>query len=290
MTETKKSLDILGIQPIAEAIRIVTQGAVDGAAAFFGRICLPAAEEFGLFLRDRVAQWRTRNLVNVARKAETVLAQHGGIEGRHVHPRVISGILDQSSWVEEDDIQQMWAGLLAASCTADGRDDSNLVFMSLLGQITTAQVRLLNHVCLTAEKKLSLDGLLYAEDVELSPNQLSEIWNDPDLHRVDRELDHLRMLGLTQGGFAFTTEETVETDRKLKESRLELEQIVKRRAPRAKGDAAPEEPVTQQEIPIEIPPLKARVKPSAIGLHLFVRCQGFQGSPAEFFGLCAKSA
>jgi len=39
---------------LAEAINTVTTSVVGGAEAFLGRICLPAAEEFGLLLRDRV--------------------------------------------------------------------------------------------------------------------------------------------------------------------------------------------------------------------------------------------
>ena len=56
MNEPDKSLDILGIKPIGNAIESVTTGMVAGASAFLSRICLPAAEEFGLFgSRDFVA-------------------------------------------------------------------------------------------------------------------------------------------------------------------------------------------------------------------------------------------
>lgn len=285
MAEEKKSIDVFGVQPIAEAIRTVTKGAVDGAAAFFGRICLPAADEFGLLLRDRVAHWRTLNLVNIAQKTEAILEKQGDKENCHVHPRVIAGILDHGSWHDSDDIQQMWSGLLASSCTSDGRDESSLIFISLLGQITTAQTRLLNHICLAADKKLTLDGLMYAEEVMMSPDKLVRIWNDADLHRIDRELDHLRMIGLIHGGFAFTTEETVESMRQLKELQLLTEKIKRKRELSAKRVATPKESKEPQEATVEVPPLRAKVKPTALGLHLFVRCQGHRGSPAEFFGL-----
>lgn len=38
----------------SQPLNTLAQGAVDGAGAFLGRICLPAAEEFGLLLRDKV--------------------------------------------------------------------------------------------------------------------------------------------------------------------------------------------------------------------------------------------
>ena len=68
MAEDGKSLDVFGIKPVADSINTVTKGAVDGAGAFFGRICLPAAEEFGLLLRDKVSAWRARNIVRIAEK------------------------------------------------------------------------------------------------------------------------------------------------------------------------------------------------------------------------------
>lgn len=285
MVEEKKSIDILGLQPIAKAIGTITKGAVDGATAFFGRICLPAAEEFGLLLRDRVAHWRTLNLINIAQKTEAILDKQGDKENCHVHPRVIAGILDHGSWHDSDDIQQMWSGLLASSCTSDGGDESSLIFISVLGQITTAQARLLNHVCLAVDKKLTLDGLMYAEDVMMSPDELVRIWDDADMHRIDRELDHLRMIGLIHGGFAFTTEETIESERQWKEIQLRTEQMKLKIELRAKQVATPKESKEQKEITVEVPPLRAKVKPTPLGLHLFMRCQGHRGSPAEFFGL-----
>jgi hypothetical protein len=66
MTENEsKSLDVLGVRPVEEAISHATKAAIDGASAFLARICLPAAEEFGLLLQDKVRAWRVRNAVLV---------------------------------------------------------------------------------------------------------------------------------------------------------------------------------------------------------------------------------
>ena len=285
MTDEKKGIDLLGLKPLSESIKIATQGVVDGAAAFLGRICLPVAEEFGLLLKDRVHNWRTGNIVNITTKAERYLTDNGGVEGKQVHPRLLSTVLDHGSWVDSDDVQQMWAGLLASSCTPDGRDESNLVFVSLLKQLTTAEARFLAHVCNIAPKRLSLDGLIYAQRVEFTPAQLIEIWNDQDIHRIDRELDHLRELGLTSGGFSQNTEETVEHARQIKQMQLEHERRITKQAQSEdrKQESDKEEPIV--EVKVEIPPLKADVAPTAIGVHLYVRCQGCRASPSDFFKL-----
>jgi hypothetical protein len=236
-------------------------------------------------LKDRVHNWRTRNIVNITAQAERYLADNGGVEGKQVHPRLLSNVLDHGSWVDSDDVQRMWAGLLASSCTSDGRDESNLVFVSLLKQLTTAEARFLAHVCNVAPKRLSLDGLIYAQQVDFTPAQLFELWQDQDIHRIDRELDHLRELGLTEGGFSQNTEETVERARRLKQMQLDHERRIAKRTQRADGKPASGQDEPTPEVTVEIPPLRARVAPTAIGVHLYVRCQGCRASPSEFFKL-----
>lgn len=67
---------------------------------------------------------------------------------------------------------------------------------------------------------------------------LQSVAGTEDIHRIDRELDHLRGLGLIHGGI---------------ESYSDV--------------------------------LTVDITPTALALNLYVRCQGFHGSPVEFFGL-----
>jgi hypothetical protein len=59
--DPSKSLDIFGVQPLSKAAERVIDGAVEAAKSLFDRICLPAAEEFGLLLKDRLSHWRAQN-------------------------------------------------------------------------------------------------------------------------------------------------------------------------------------------------------------------------------------
>ena len=52
-----KVQDVLGIAPVGRAVERVTDSVLSGAEAVLGRVCLPAAEEFGLLLRDKVSRW-----------------------------------------------------------------------------------------------------------------------------------------------------------------------------------------------------------------------------------------
>lgn len=193
--------DLLGIRPLTEAAGTLTKGLVDGAAAFLGRICLPFAEEFGLLLRDKVSQWRAANAARIAIKAQKKYEEVLARDDWHAHPRLVGSIIDHGSWVDDEEVQELWAGLLASSCTADGRDESNLIFVDTLGRLTVSQAHLLDHVCHHAGKVATTAGWISAQLYEMTLEQLKEVSGIEDFHRIDRELDHLRTLGLIAGGF-----------------------------------------------------------------------------------------
>jgi hypothetical protein len=230
--------DLLGLKPFGEAIKIGTQGAVDAAAAFLGRLCLPATEEFGLMLRDRVGEWRKGNAVRLAAKAEEKVNQFG-YQTLHAHPRLVSEALEKGSWHSEDIFLAAWAGLLCSSCSEDGADDSNVLFIGLLSQLTGSQVRLLAYACDKSERFVSDAGWPYSSPLPIEAEALANVTGVSDFQRLDRELDHLSSLGLIaslHGGF---------------------------------------DPRFQ----------RADVSPSGLAMHLYIRCQGFIGSPIEYWGL-----
>jgi hypothetical protein len=196
--QSRASRDILGIRPLAEAANALTQAAVSGASAFLGRICLPAAEEFGLLLRDKVRAWRARNLARILQRAEEKLA---GAHGQ-AHPRVVAQVLESGSWTDADDVQEMWAGLLSSSVQQEGGDDSGIVFADLLSRITTAEARILRFVCDKANVYFAAGGELVAEAVLLGAEEVRELAGAADDHTLHRAFAHLHSLELTKGGFS----------------------------------------------------------------------------------------
>ena len=90
-----KSLDIFGIKPVCDSMKACTQAAIDGAYAFLGRICLPAAEEFGFLLQDKVKYWRQNNTIKMLQKAEVKFNKFNGDIKKHAHPRIVSNIIEQ---------------------------------------------------------------------------------------------------------------------------------------------------------------------------------------------------
>lgn len=238
--QEQKGLDVLGIEPISDAVRHASNTAIDGAAGLLRRICMPAAEEFGLLLRDKMRVYRAQNLANVLIKADKKLAARLAKENLTIHPRLLAAVLDGASWTDDDILQEAWAGLIAAACCRDGKDESNLIFTRLLAQLTAAQARLMNDACLNSDKQVGPNGLIQPRgSYNVSSATLLQVSGLPDIHQLDMALDSLRELGLIVQGFSMF-----------------------------QGSAE-----------------GANMTVSSLGLNLFVRCQGYVGSAADYFGV-----
>jgi hypothetical protein len=210
----------------------------ESAGSLLMKICGPFAEEYGPYLKDKFNNWRVKNFAKISQKTENKLEKSGGIGKRSAHPRMVFQVFEHGSWIDDDDVQEMWAGLLASSCTESGKDDSNLLFINLLSQLTTSEVKILNHACKNANKSISEAGWIHSLGFTVSLEELKRISGIDDHHRIDRELDHLQSIGLLGAFSGFESKTTL-----------------------------------------------ANVRPSAIALHMYTRCQGSLQSPVEFFGL-----
>lgn len=199
-----KSLDILGIKPLTSAIDKTTEASLKGIGEFLSLVCKPALGEFGSLLQDKVRNWRLTNVVKMLDKAKGKLEYKDGHLEVKSHPRVAISIIEKSSYIDDETVQEMWAGLFASSCDKDGQDDENLIFIDLLQRLTFSQAKLLNYSIENCRKILYKTGLVIAEEFTVHCDEINTITGVKDLHRIDRELDYLRTLGLIDeqmGGF-----------------------------------------------------------------------------------------
>lgn len=84
-------------------------------------------------------------------------------------------ILKDGSLEESDELQELWAGLLTAKAT-EIPDDDNSIFINLLSQLTSKEVRIINFACETSEKYLE-KGLLTCRDLKVDLETLKKISN-----------------------------------------------------------------------------------------------------------------
>ena len=95
----------------------------------------------------------------------------------------------------------MWAGLIVSACTEDGRDDSNLVFVQLLGQLTSRQANLIKFLCENSEIFKNEAVWVYARMGEWKFRELTLAADYETADRFRTEISHLRQLGLVDVWF-----------------------------------------------------------------------------------------
>jgi len=140
------SLDVLGIKPLAKAVEKAAERSVDGVSSFFGAICMPAAEEFGLLLRDKIAAYRTKNLDAIAQKTKEKLEHQNLTPSGDANPQLIRQVIEEASWTSDSTIQSMWAGLLAVASATRAVADDSVVYTDTLRRLTPFQAQFINRI------------------------------------------------------------------------------------------------------------------------------------------------
>lgn len=201
-----KALDVLGIKPVSKTINTAVSKSIEGVEAFLKMVCAPALDEVGLMMKDQVRNWRLKNILTIMEKAKGKIHFENDKLQIKAHPRVALSIIENASLIDNDEVQELWAGLFASSCTENGQDDQNLIFVNLLKQLTVPQAKILKFGVENSRKILFTNGLVLAEHFEVTGKKLIKISGVTDVHRIDRELDHLRSLELIgsevgKGGF-----------------------------------------------------------------------------------------
>ena len=192
-----KGLDLFGIKPIASAIDSTVKKSLEGIEGFLILTCKPALGEIGLMVQDKVRNWRLNNAIKMLEKAKGKLDfQNDNFELKS-HPRIGLSIIENSSLIDNDFVLELWAGLFASSCTIDGQDDENLIFVDILKSLTTAQAKLIQYAVENSRKVVYPNGLVTTDGVlKVHVEELKRITGIDNIHRIDRELDSLNYMGL----------------------------------------------------------------------------------------------
>jgi hypothetical protein len=201
---TNLGMDLLGIKPLSES----TSTIVSGVGEFLKIVCVPALEEFGLLIKDKIRNWRLNNIASILEKAKDKLDFQEGQLQIKAHPKVALGIIENGSLIDNPEIQDMWAGLFASSCTVTGQEDGNIIFVDLLKQLTCCEAKIIKYACENSTKFIHLNGLITAEKLSIELQTLKDITNINEHHKLDRELDHLVSLRLLSMFSGFSVSDT----------------------------------------------------------------------------------
>lgn len=235
--------DILGIKPIGEAIDKIAGTTIETARDFLNSVCKPALEEFGLMISGKIRYWRFCNISNMLIKAKGKIDFSNGELTLTANPKVAMNIMDYSSMEDDEKLQDMWAGLFASTCTKDGKDDSNMIYVDMLKRLSRVEAKILQYACCNATIELFPNGLIVGSKLIVSFEEIAKITGTNDKYIIDGSLDHLIEIGLLSSN-TFSCLSGFEA--------------------------------TDQE-------LKAGVTPSALGLSLFYRASGSSLSMIDFY-------
>lgn len=196
MTENEYLADPLGVAGMGDSMRAATQETIDGAGAFILRACPEAAEEMSLLFKERMGVWRAVNLTKILNKANTLLETNPPDPEDRVNPRLLQPVLEAASWCDGEEIQNLWAGLLASGTSPQGASDENLVFMNLFRQLSSLEIRILAYAATNAGKTNLPNGMIRVESLLATSDQLSFLFEGVELIRLLRELGQLKKMGL----------------------------------------------------------------------------------------------
>lgn len=188
--------DILGVEPIAEAVKITIEKSLDGISSFLEIVCKPCLEEIGLMAKDQLRAWRLSNIQRILKKSKDKLYFDGQMLQLKANARVALSIINEGSQIDNEELQDLWAGLFSSSCTEDGQDDSNIIFVDLLKRMSVVEARILKYACENCNKLIFPNGLIVADDIKVSFPELKSLTGIDDIYRLDRELDHMNSISL----------------------------------------------------------------------------------------------
>jgi hypothetical protein len=181
LIEQLKPNDIVRLLQMAEAV------------AFLSRMCPGAAEIVGQLARGSLSNRKLANAIAIVLKAESLLATV--TETLRANPSLVVRILEDGSCADEDWLKSFWGGLLAASCSVEGKDQSSQVLVELFSQLTTFPIRILTVVCMRATKVISESGVMSAKPLACRVEELTQSTGSRGA-QIERDLERLCELGL----------------------------------------------------------------------------------------------
>ncbi len=166
------------------------------ALGFLQRVCPSAAPEIKHALHDRLSNKRVASSVEIALKAEASLARNGNAGTGLVHPNVVMRIIENGSWIEDDWIRGLWAGILVSAHSADGQDTSNLVFMDLLAKLNPIHLRILTLVCRKGAEAIASGQSANKLNLYCTAEELMGAADSHSFARIQQSIGHLSTSGL----------------------------------------------------------------------------------------------
>jgi len=242
-TETTNH-DILGLKPYGEAINQTVNKTFSGIEAFLKATCMPAFEELGKMMHDKVRVWRLTNILKIIEKAKGKIGYDENSDSITINPKVALSIIENASNEDNDEIQEMWAGLFITA-NSEITDDSNNMYVNLLKQLTLSEARYLKYACSNIEALSHPDWeKLWRSENCITIAKFTEVTGISDIEEIESIFLHMISLNV------LTTRHNTTFRLILKHHNTEEEYVP--------------------------------YFPSTLGLQLYLRCIAFNGTTQDY--------
>ncbi len=253
---------------IEEGTKETVGKAVNGVGQFLSKICLPAAEELGLYLKDKMHIYRVVNLYKITQKVQKQLENKQHYE---INPRSLINFIDKASLCDDENIQNMWAGLLSGSLLHPSSGDTDIIYYDLLNSLSIYQARIIkliykdDKIC-TFEQPLKI----CANDNELNLKEKIKIPIKQILENSPTPLDYI---------FHNTTHEELINNEELYS--ISIGYIVPNFAGLQKMNLI-------KSYKIDLINKLVEFDPTLFGLDFYMNCTGYKMYPLETYLLTRK--
>lgn len=167
------------------------------ALVFMSRICPDGAIDVSQLLREGFSSHKVGNAANIALDAQALLKLNPNLGEVRLPPPLLVRIIQQATSTEEDWLQQLWAGLLVSSCSVDGKDESNLRFVDLFGQLTPVPIKLFTIVSAVSSKFINESGSITARPLVCKIDDITTATGARGT-QIEREIERLASVGLIE--------------------------------------------------------------------------------------------
>lgn len=175
---------------------ILREFRVAQAISFVSRISPGTREAVRKQLHEELSNYRLDGAIEIVLKAEKMLG--AAVQADHLHalPHVVMRVVESGSWSDDKWMLQFWAGLLAASCTMNGGDETNIAFVDLLSQLRALHMRILAAACTKSTKLVTGPGHISSRPLNWKAADLMKYSGSHDLIKLDRELNYMADVGV----------------------------------------------------------------------------------------------
>tara|TARA_R110002033_G_scaffold145280_2_gene183033 strand:- start:806 stop:1732 length:927 start_codon:yes stop_codon:yes gene_type:complete len=125
---------------------------IELAKDFLDKLIMPAVEETGLLIKEKVTYWKFKNQVKILNKAKEY-CEKNGIKPKTISFKLLVPLIETSALEEDEVLQDKWAILLTNMVDSE-QNVENHVFPYILGQISTNEYLFLEQVYFSKRERL----------------------------------------------------------------------------------------------------------------------------------------